>query len=157
MNKYMEFIKRHKFIIIFALIMIIFIWNKISVNNYNSNNILKTDLMHMIRQEDKQYLCLSSDIYKSLKDGKGREIGIIEYKANPINVHGATLTSQTITKTIRLMFMKKNGVVTYVVCPNNFLMQTTYKDYEDFKTKNNWEKSEKLGLGINAKSIYPSN
>ena len=143
------------FIIIVAIIIIVFMWNKISVNKYNSNHILTTDLMHMIRQEDSNFLCLASDTYKSLKDGKGREIGTIEYKANPINVYGATLTSQTITKTIRIMFMKKNGIVTYVVCPNDFLMQTTYKDFEDFESKNNWGKSEKLGLGSNAKSIYP--
>ena len=133
---------------VICIIILIFMFHK----DPNSNTITTSDIRYIIKQYDSNFM-YSENNFQAVKDNCGRTIGTFTYTAHPINVYGVTFTDRTITNTIRIIFMKKNGKVQYDLCPTNWMGQAKYKNYDDFLLQHNWGKPEKQGLGSNAKSF----
>lgn len=112
-----------------------------------NDELTANDFKDVLSREFTGYYGYLNDTYQKLEDGNGRTL--VELSYGRTDDGGKSYYNATDI----VMFMKKDGIVTYVMCPTSFFRQTTYQNMDDFKEKNNWGKPESMGLGNEAKTF----
>ena len=157
-NNYLNKKSNKKMIAIYVILIIVVIPAITLLVTFSTNSkkieddkITISEVRSMISKYNSRIMSVDTN-YTSNNDGNGREICTFSYTAHPYNNQGMTMLDRSYSDTMTFMIMKKNGVVKYALWSNS-IFDTTYKNYEDFKVKNNWGKPESYGLGDNAHTL----